>query len=117
MLLVSGLSGAFAGRDPVLRRIEARGRLRGKAADTGLLRPKADEPRGLMKTLIPADDKQRSDIERQLAQAGFPGAGAVRTFHLIRLGLGLVLPALAVGAIRVICTGTLPAPDDVVAMI
>ena len=117
MLLVFGLSGVLAGKEPVLRRIEAQGRRRGKAADAALLRPKAQEPMGLMKTLIPADDKERSDIERQLAQAGFPGAGAVRTFYLIRLGLGLVLPALAVGAIWGIRTGTLPAPDGIVAMI
>lgn len=116
MLLVFGLFGAFSGKDPVLRRMEAQGRRRPAVADAGILRDRAEDPKGLMKTLIPTDTKERSDVERQLSLAGFPGPHAVRNFYLIRLGLGLVLPGLLVGAIWAIRTGAVAAPDPLVAL-
>jgi len=117
MLLVFGVFGAFSGKDPVVRRMEAQGRRRPSVADAGILRDRAEDPKGLMKSLIPADTKERSEVERQLALAGFPGARAVRNFYLVRLSLGLVLPGLLVGAIWGIRTGALSAPDHIVEMV
>lgn len=115
MLLVLGVFGTFSGKDPVLRRMEAQGR-RTRPADAGILRQKSADPKGLMKTFIPADRKERSEVERQLALAGFAGAHSVRNFYLVRLGLGLVLPALLVGAIWGIRTGMIPVPDRIAAV-
>ncbi len=116
MLLVFGAFGAVAGKDPALRRMEAQGR-RQRLAETDILRQKSADPKGLMKGLIPADRKERSEVERQLALAGFAGQHAVRHFYLVRLGLGLLLPALLVGAIWGIRTGAVPVPDRIVAVV
>lgn len=116
MLLVFVVFATFTGKDPALRRMEAQGR-RPRSAEAGILRQKSADPTGLMKGLIPADRKERSEVERQLALAGFPGAHAVRNFYLVRLGLGVALPALLVGAIWGVRTGMLPVPDAAAAII
>lgn len=99
MLIVFGLSGTFAGKDPVLRRMEEQRRRRGSGADAGILRQANAAPKGLMKSLIPVDKDERSEIERQLALAGFNNAHSVRNFYLMRLLLGVVVPAVFLGLI------------------
>ena len=114
MLVVVGLSGAFSGKDPVLRRMQAQGRGRGVTrADNSLLRQASADPRGLMKTLIPVDGKERSAVQRQLAQAGFTGRHAVSTYYFFRLGLGIVLPALLMALIWASRTGLIELPAAV----
>ncbi len=117
MMLVIGLSGAFAGKDPVLRRMEAQGRRRPKAAEAGILRQRAEDPRGLMKTLIPADSRERSEVERQLALAGFSGVAAVRNYYMLRLSLGIILPTLLVAGIYASRTGTIALPEAIAAAV
>ncbi len=117
MLVVFGLSGALAGKDPVLRRMEAQGRRRPMAADAGLLRHKSSDPKGLMKTLIPTDRKERSEVERQLALAGFTGPHSVRNYYLLRLGLGFVLPLALLTLIWATRSGIVAMPSAVDTMI
>ncbi|MDI3334890.1 type II secretion system F family protein [Defluviimonas aestuarii] len=93
MLIVFGLSGTLAGKDPVLKRMEDQRRKRGASADMGILRQTSSDPKGLMKSLIPVDRHERSEIQRQLALAGFNSAHSVRNFYLMRLFLGFILPA------------------------
>ena len=62
----------------------------------GLLRPIENGPKGIMKSFVPADDSKRSTLQRKLAQAGYPHAGALSKFTAIRVLLGLVLPAVLV---------------------
>lgn len=111
MLVVFGLSGAFAGKDPVLRRMAEQGRARGRGRDdNALLRAASTDPKGLMKSLIPVDAKERSAVERQLALAGFTGRHAVTTYYLMRLGLGVVLPGLVLAVIWASRTGMIDLP-------
>lgn len=118
MLVVLGLSGAFAGKDPVLRRMQAQGRARGTArADNSLLRQASVDPRGLMKTLIPVDAKERSVVERQLALAGFTGRHAVSSYYFVRLGLGIVLPGVLLALIWASRTGLVALPASLDARI
>lgn len=117
MLLVFGLSGTFSGKDPVLRRMEAQGRRRPAAAEAGILRNRPEDPKGLMKGLIPTDTDERSEVARQLALAGFSGPRAVRNFYLIRLLLGIVLPGLLIAAIGAIRAGAVAVPDPIVALV
>lgn len=117
MLLVFGLSGTFSGKDPVLRRMEAQGRRRPAVAEAGILRNRPEDPKGLMKGLIPTDTNERSEVARRLALAGFSGPRAVRNFYLIRLLLGIVLPGLLIGAIWAIRTGAVAVPDHIVALV
>lgn len=115
LLAVFGLSASLSGKDPVLKRIEEQGRRPGKAADQGILRQHADAPKGMMKTLIPADEKARSAVRRQLVQAGFAGPHSLRNFYLLRLFLGFGLPLFLLGTIWASRSGliTLPAQLDV----
>lgn len=100
MLAIFGVAGAFSAKDPVLRRIAAQSvQRRPSAFDSGLLRPADASPKGLMKSLIPVDRKERSLIQRQLSQAGMTGPHSVRNFYLIRLGLGLGLPMALMGMV------------------
>lgn len=117
MLVVFGLSGTIAGKDPVLRRMEAQARRRPVTEDAGLLRHRSADPKGLMKTLIPADRKERSEVERQLARAGFTGPHAVRNYYLLRLGLGIVLPAALLALIWAARSGLVALPEPVDAKI
>ena len=116
MLVVYGLSGAMAGKDPVLRRME-RQRRRAGAAEYGILRQASADPKGLMKSLIPIDRKERSEIERQLALAGFNGAHSVRNFYLLRLMTGIVAPAALLAIIWASKVGILPLPASFEAVV
>ncbi|OYX42319.1 MAG: type II secretion system protein [Rhodobacterales bacterium 32-67-9] len=111
MLVVFGLSGTMAGKDPVLRRMEAQARGRPVAEDAGLLRHRSSDPKGLMKTLIPVDRKERTEVERQLALAGFTGPHSVRNYYLLRLGFGIVLPAALLAVIWAARTGIIALPE------
>ncbi|WP_114284106.1 type II secretion system F family protein [Candidatus Halocynthiibacter alkanivorans] len=62
--------------------------------DRGLLRAADNEPTGMMKSLLPSNFKERSDLRRKLAQAGFPRPGALRNFTLLRVLLGLAFPGV-----------------------
>ncbi len=111
MLAVFGLSAAFAGRDPVVERMaaEARGHRAGRES-AGLLRHGVIDPKGLMKTFIPTDRKERTEVQRQLALAGLTGPHAVRNYYLTRMFLGIFLPALLTGLIWASRSGMIPLP-------
>lgn len=111
LLLVLGLAGMMGGKDPVLRRIEATGRRRANASDNGLLQPVAADPKGLMKTLVPADRAERTRVQRQLSQAGLTGPHALRNYYLMRVLLGIVLPGLLLGATALVRAGLITLPD------
>lgn len=112
MLVLFGLAATLRGQNPVLRRIaEQSVRGRPSAFDAGLLRPADQAPTGLMKGLIPTDMKERSQIRRQLAEAGLTGPHSVRNFYLVRLLLGLALPLGLLGLVMAARAGTLPLPQ------
>lgn len=113
MLIVFGLSGTFAGKDPVLRRMSEQRRRRGASADMGILRQASADPKGLMKSLIPVDRQERSEIQRQLALAGFNGVHSVRNFYLLRLFLGFVVPGAFLAMIWSAQTGLAILPSRI----
>ncbi|MFN0114978.1 MAG: type II secretion system F family protein [Paracoccaceae bacterium] len=115
MLVVFGLAGAFARRDPVLNRLArsgAAGADRG-SSDAGILKTYDGTPSGLMKSLVPTDEKARSAIRRDLEMAGFVGPNAVTGFFLIRFCLGILLPALFAGAVFAIRAGVVTVPESI----
>lgn len=67
---------------------------RAKRRDNDLLRFDDIDPKGFMKALIPNDRKQRTEINRSLAMAGFSGRNAVRNFYMVRLLFSVLLPAI-----------------------
>lgn len=112
LLVFFGLAAAATPRNRVATRMAAQGhRARKDQVEAGLLRPLAASPKGLMKSLIPANDKERTLVQRQLAQAGANSPHAVRNFYLVRLILGIGLPAVLLGAILAARANFLPLPD------
>lgn len=109
-----GVMAAFSPRDRVLRRLAAQGsRSQGASFEAGLLRPVAGAPNGLMKSLIPSDEKELTRVQRNLAQAGLHGPHAVRNFYLVRLAAGIALPLLLVATIAAAQAGYLGLPDGI----
>lgn len=92
MLFVYGAFGTLGQKDPVARRMAGAGG-RGKVRrDADILRFAQNDPTGFMKALVPVDKKERTQVQRQLAQAGFNSPHAMRNYFLIRVFLGLLLP-------------------------
>lgn len=112
MVTVFGIAGAFAGKDPVLRRMAAQGARRRSTADMGLLLPGESTPSGLMKTFIPSDEKTRNRMQRQLAMAGLTGPHAMRNFYLVRLLLGIAFPAAVSAIVFAARTGHIVLPHQ-----
>ena len=117
VMMVLGISSTFSNRDPVLQRIALQSVARGTTADKGLLRHADIDPKGLFKTLIPHDRKQRTEVQRQLTNAGFRGPHAVRNFYLARLGLGIIFPAVLMAVIYASRAGILALPTGLDARI
>jgi tight adherence protein C len=112
LIAILGLSGSFSARDPVLRRIAQQSvRQRPSGIEAGLLRASDADPTGLMKSLIPVDRKERSQVQRQLAEAGITSRNGLRNYYLLRLGLGFVLPGALIGLIALSRVGIVDLPD------
>lgn len=112
MMAILGLSGTFAVRDPLLKRIAQQSvPQRPSGVEAGLLRASDADPTGLMKSLIPVDRKERSQVQRQLAEAGVTSRHGLRNFYLIRLGLGFVLPGALIGLIALSRIGFVDLPE------
>jgi tight adherence protein C len=114
MLLVFGISGVLAGREPALQRMAKQGsRHLNRTVDRGILRPSSADPTGLLKTLIPSNRAERTEVQRQLAQAGLSGPHAVRNYYLVRLFLGILLPCALVTVTWATRTGLIILPESV----
>jgi len=88
-----GLAALAGDRNPAAARLAAGRSARATSrVDRGLLRNPDEDPRGLAKTFVPTDLSQRVQLARDLAQAGFSGPNAVRSFQLIRVVFGVLLP-------------------------
>lgn len=95
LILFFALSAMFRNRNPVAARMARIGGSRAEARrDRGLLRAADADPSGLLKGFVPADRAKRSDLRRRLGQAGYSSDQALRNFTLVRILLGLLLPAV-----------------------
>jgi tight adherence protein C len=74
------------------------------------LAPDAD-PKGLAKAFLPAHRVERNKVRRDLALAGFRGPNAVVYYYLLRVGAGLVLPAVL--ALIFVYRDVIPLPEVV----
>lgn len=93
LLLFVGFASIVTQRSPAAIRLAdtaaARRRVR---EDRGILKSPVAEATGIMKSFLPTDLAQRTELHRKLAQAGHSGPNALRNFTLVRVFLGLVLP-------------------------
>ena len=92
LMVTLGGALAFAGPDDVGRRLAlAQG---DQLAATMEVRRGGDDTGSstLGRLVAPTDERERLAVRQRLVQAGFRGAHAVRSYYLIRTGLGLLLP-------------------------
>lgn len=114
LLLYFGLASSLAKKSPAAARLSSLGEIRRRQhRDMNLLKAPSVQAGGLMKAFVPADQRERSDLENTLAQAGFSQAGALRNFTLIRILLGLAVPGLLLLVIAASKTPGLLPPNPV----
>ncbi|MCB2104837.1 type II secretion system F family protein [Albidovulum sp.] len=115
MLFVYGLFGTVGQKDPVARRMAgAAGKGRVNRRDADILRFAQSDPTGLMKAIVPANEKERTLIQRQLAQAGFNNPHALRNYYLFRVVMGFLLPGIYIFMVYNARAGVVPLPDAVI---
>jgi tight adherence protein C len=103
LLLVYGLASAATAGNPAADRLAASDRRRPARVDQGILKPLNADPKGLMKSFVPTNEKERNNLQRKLNQAGKGGPNSLLRFSLKRILLALLLPCLflaLVGASR-----------------
>ncbi|MDC0657745.1 type II secretion system F family protein [Leisingera sp. SS27] len=118
LLIYFGAAASLARKSPAAARLSSLGETRRRQTrDLALLKAPADQPGGLMKAFVPASMTERSELENKLSQAGFSQAGALRTFTLIRVLLGLALPGALLLVIAAAKTPGLLPPNPVTAQV
>ena len=114
MLFIYGVFGSIGQKDPVARRM-AGAAGRGKSRrDADILRFAQSDPTGFIKAIVPVDKKERTLVQRQLAQAGFNSPHAMRNYFLIRLVLGLLLPGVFIALVYGSREGAVMLPEAIV---
>ncbi len=95
-----GIASAVSGTSPATERISAIAvNHKSKRKDNDLLLLDEVDPKGLLKSIVPNDSKERNKIQLQLAQSGYKSKNAVRNFYLVRALLGFVIPLIFIGVI------------------
>ena len=75
---------------------------RAQRKDGDIIQVATADPKGLAAGLVPADEKTRSQIQRELIRAGFRSPNAVRNYFLARTVLALLVPGLFLGLIAAV---------------
>lgn len=106
MLFVYGAFDALSPANPAARRYR-RAELgeRRTGFDAGILYNPEVDPKGLMKALMPVDRNERSQLKRDLRNAGFVGANSILRFFGLRVGLAIGLPMLLILLVMIRRTG------------
>ena len=96
LLLFYALTSTVTSKDPAADRIAAANVKMQERQNRGILREPEFDPKGFLKTFIPADEGKRSELQRQLAQAGYPHPSTMRKFIAVRVFMGLLFPLILV---------------------
>ena len=95
IMVVYGFFGGLVSADPVGRRYHAgRPAKRRTSFESGLLNNADVDPKGLMKALMPQSREKRTQVRRQLMNAGIIGKNAVAKYYAIRILLAVALPSV-----------------------
>ena len=93
VLIVYGFFGGLVAANPVGRRYHAgRPAKRRTSFEAGLLNNADVDPKGLMKALMPQSREKRTQVRRQLLNAGIVGQNAVAKYYTTRIVLAAALP-------------------------
>ena len=114
VMVVYGFFGGLVSADPVGRRYHAgRPAKRRSNFDAGLLNNADVDPKGLMKALLPQSREKRSQVRRQLMNAGIIGQNAVARYYATRIILAILLPGIYLGLLVLRQSTFVPLPDFV----
>jgi tight adherence protein C len=97
------------GEDAVSRRMRGMGEA-ALAGGPGILLDPDRDPAGIARAFLPTETRERNQVRRDLAHAGFTGPNAVLVYYGIRIGFGLVLPAMLAG--MVLFRDLIPMPGE-----
>jgi len=112
VMVVYGFFGGLVSADPVGRRYHAgRPVKRRSNFDAGMLNNADVDPKGLMKALMPQSREKRTQVRRQLMNAGIVGHNAVAKYYSIRIFLAVVLPAAYLGLMVLRQNTFVPLPE------
>ena len=112
IMVVYGFFGGLVSADPVGRRYHAgRPVKRRSSFDAGLLNNADVDPKGLMKALLPQSREKRTQVRRQLMNAGIVGRNAVSKYYTVRIILAITLPAIYLGLMVVRQSTFVPLPE------
>ncbi|SMX22052.1 type II secretion system F family protein [Boseongicola aestuarii] len=112
IMIVYGFFGGLVSADPVGRRYHAgRPVKRRSNFDAGLLNSADVDPKGLMKALLPQSREKRTQVRRQLMNAGIVGRNAVAKYYTVRIILAIALPATYLGLMVLRQNTFVPLPE------
>jgi tight adherence protein C len=112
ILIVYGFFGGLIATNPVGRRYHSgRPKVRQSSFDAGLLNNADVDPKGLMKALMPQNREKRTQVRRQLMNAGIVGKNAVMKFYLTRIVLAAALPGIYLVLLVMRQSTFLPLPE------
>ncbi|MGI1662332.1 type II secretion system F family protein [Palleronia sp. KMU-117] len=94
MLAVVGVAQVMSDKSVAATRIAQYGRPRSTGQRQTLVKDEHSRASEFAAGILADDDRQRVQVQRELARAGLQGPHAVRNFFLFRAGSGLVLPGL-----------------------
>ena len=111
LLLWTGIASIVGERNPAADRITAgTGGRRAARRDRGLLMEAVRGTHGLIRPIMPADEKSISELRRRLQQAGYAQPAAMRNYMLVRVILAVAAPALVIGLIALAQSPSIAVP-------
>ena len=111
LLLWSGIASIVGARNPAADRIAAgTGGRRAARRDRGLLMEAVRGTHGLIRPIMPTDEKSITELRRRLQQAGYPHPSAARNYMLARVLLAVIAPALLIGLIALAQSPSIEVP-------
>ena len=118
VMVVYGFFGGLVSADPVGRRYHAgRPVKRRSNFDAGLLNNADVDPKGLMKALMPQSREKRTQVRRQLMNAGIVGQNAVAKYYSLRIFLAIILPGIYLGLLVLRQSTFVPLPEFITGFI
>ena len=100
MIMVYGVSQAFAGPTAEVRRLGAGSARHSASADYDLGRGDDNDTFGLLRAFVPTSEKDRTRIRSMLRKAGVQRRNAVVLYYLTRSALGFGMPLAYIAALQ-----------------
>ena len=100
LLLWTGIASIVGERNPAADRITAgTGGRREARRDRGLLMEAVRGTHGLIRPIMPTDERSVTELRRRLQQAGYSNPAAARNYMMVRVLLAVLTPAIVIAMI------------------